>query len=211
MLCTHKTASSASLVIQKFVPTLLTHISPNSRPFLVGIVSPMAPWSGVHADCIGPWTVTVNNINLKPLPALTPSQIWLRSVAFQDPRCPRMPRLFSKINGLHTTHDHSVLSMTMVLNLPATIFNSPWIMWASLPSRLPPTRLQPTLSLNLSIILLDRSFVHSFILSPPRLLKMLMPLSTKPSPLPCTHATSLPILLSAISPWRSRFPMRHVP
>ena len=30
---------SASLVIQKFVPTLLTHISPNSRPFLVGIVS----------------------------------------------------------------------------------------------------------------------------------------------------------------------------
>ena len=39
MLCTHKTASSASLVIQKFVPTLLTHISPNSRPFLVGIVS----------------------------------------------------------------------------------------------------------------------------------------------------------------------------
>ena len=39
MLCTHKTASSASLVIQKFVPTLLTHFSPNSRPFLVGIVS----------------------------------------------------------------------------------------------------------------------------------------------------------------------------
>ena len=35
----HKTASSASLVIQKSVPTLLTHISPNSRPFLVGIVS----------------------------------------------------------------------------------------------------------------------------------------------------------------------------
>ena len=32
---------SASLVIQKFVPTLLTHISPNSRPFLVGIVSPI--------------------------------------------------------------------------------------------------------------------------------------------------------------------------
>ena len=39
MLCTHKTASSASLVVQKFVPALLTHISPNSRPFLVGIVS----------------------------------------------------------------------------------------------------------------------------------------------------------------------------
>ena len=39
MLGMHKTASSASLVIQKFVPTLLTHISPNSRPFLVGIVS----------------------------------------------------------------------------------------------------------------------------------------------------------------------------
>ena len=30
---------SASLVIHKFVPTLLTHLSPNSRPFLVGIVS----------------------------------------------------------------------------------------------------------------------------------------------------------------------------
>ena len=30
---------SASLVIQKFVPTLLTHLSPNSHPFLVGIVS----------------------------------------------------------------------------------------------------------------------------------------------------------------------------
>ena len=38
MLCTHKTTSSASLVL-KFVLSSTTHISTNSRPFLVGIVS----------------------------------------------------------------------------------------------------------------------------------------------------------------------------
>ena len=46
----HKTASSASLVIQKFVPTLLTHISLNSRPFLVGIVSPGQALKGTNPD-----------------------------------------------------------------------------------------------------------------------------------------------------------------
>ena len=38
MLCTHKTTSSASLVL-KFVLSSTTHISTNSHPFLVGIVS----------------------------------------------------------------------------------------------------------------------------------------------------------------------------
>ena len=38
MLCMHKTTSSASLVL-KFVLSSTTHISTNSHPFLVGIVS----------------------------------------------------------------------------------------------------------------------------------------------------------------------------
>ena len=42
---------SASLVIQEFVPTLLTHISPNSRPFLVGIVSIQCN-AGIHVTIL---------------------------------------------------------------------------------------------------------------------------------------------------------------
>ena len=41
MLCTHKTTSSASLVL-KFVLSSTTHFSTNSHPFLVGIVSELS-------------------------------------------------------------------------------------------------------------------------------------------------------------------------
>ena len=63
MLCTHKTASSASLVIQKFVPTLLTHISPNSRPFLVGIVS-------IIFEFTAPGTPQQNSVVERKIPSL---------------------------------------------------------------------------------------------------------------------------------------------
>ena len=54
MLCTYKTTSSASLVL-KFVLSSTTHISTNSHPFLVGIVSESEEragyWVGFGEHC----------------------------------------------------------------------------------------------------------------------------------------------------------------
>ena len=103
--------------------------------------APISPWSEVHVDSIGPWTIqflngvaiyhdaTMESSHLKPsdpttiplsFDALTPSQIFSRSLIIQEIKQHLKPLVFLKITGSHlfSSFEKSSMCLTALPDSP---------------------------------------------------------------------------------------------
>ena len=95
--------------------------------------APITPWSKIHADYIGPWSVKVNCQELKfdALTMIEPITNLLEVVHLQGPKNGTNTKCLSRTTGLPAILDPSRLFTMVAPNLKNTTFSSILIMLKS--------------------------------------------------------------------------------
>ena len=129
----------------------------------------ITPWSKVHVDYIGPWSVKVNSQELKfdALTMIEPVTNLLEVVRLQGPKNGANTKCLSRTTGLPAILDPSRLFMMVALNSKIMTFSSILIMQAFPRFSFLRTLQQPTASLKLFTAVSVRWSILSFTYSPP--------------------------------------------